>query len=65
MLKICVASSWKNELQPYIVWLLRKEGYSVYDFRHPPGAKGFSWDEVSMLWEKWTVAEFKKASTAL
>lgn len=46
-LNIYVASSWRNEVQPDIVKLLRGEGHEVYDFREPnPGAPGFSWREV-------------------
>lgn len=43
-MKIYVASSWRNLLQPGIVHALRRCGHDVYDFRHPaPGETGFSW----------------------
>jgi len=46
-MKIYVASSWKNLLQPGIVHALKRCGHTVYDFRHPmPGNNGFSWKEV-------------------
>lgn len=44
MKRIYVASSWKNLFQPQAVEALRKEGYEVFDFRHPaPGNDGFQW----------------------
>ena len=37
-MKIYVASSWRNLLQPGIVLALRRCGHEVYDFRNPaPG----------------------------
>jgi hypothetical protein len=46
-MKIYVASSWRNPLQPAIVHALRQCGHEVYDFRHPkPGDTGFRWTEV-------------------
>lgn len=46
-MKIYVASSWRNHLQPGIVHALRRCGHEVYDFRHPkPGDDGFRWSEV-------------------
>lgn len=46
-MKIYVASSWRNMLQPSIVRVLRGLGHDVYDFRHPkPGDDGFRWSEV-------------------
>lgn len=46
-MKIYVASSWRNILQPGIVVALRRCGHEVYDFRKPaPGNDGFSWKEV-------------------
>lgn len=46
-MKICVASSWRNHLQPAIVVALRSCGHDVYDFRNPkPGDDGFRWSEV-------------------
>lgn len=46
-MKIYVASSWRNLLQPGIVHALRRIGHEVYDFRHPKeGDEGFSWKEI-------------------
>jgi hypothetical protein len=46
-MKIYVASSWRNLLQPGIVLALRRCGHEVYDFRHPePGNTGFSWKQA-------------------
>ena len=46
-MKIYVASSWRNPLQPAIVHALRRCGHDVYDFRHPkPGDDGFTWKQV-------------------
>ena len=46
-MKIYVASSWRNLLQPGIVLTLRRCGHDVYDFRHPkPGDEGFRWQDV-------------------
>jgi hypothetical protein len=46
-MRIYVASSWRNLLQPAIVHALRRCGHEVYDFRHPkPGDDGFRWSEV-------------------
>lgn len=46
-MKIYVASSWRNSLQPSVVEALRDAGHDVYDFRNPaPGDNGFSWREV-------------------
>lgn len=46
-MKIYVASSWRNFLQPGIVHALRRCGHEVYDFRKPkPGVDGFNWKQV-------------------
>lgn len=47
--KIYVASSWRNLLQPAIVTALRRIGHDVYDFKHPaPGNEGFSWRQTGV-----------------
>lgn len=59
-MKIYVASSWRNPLQPSIVKLLRSRGHEVYDFREPaPGETGFSWAEIDRDWQKWTPAQYR------
>lgn len=53
-MRIYVASSWRNELQPDVVKELRKAGHGVYDFRHPAkDDKGFHWGEISKGWKQW------------
>ena len=50
-MKIYVASSWRNYLQPGIVLALRKCGHEVYDFRNPaPNNNGFKWQQVNINW---------------
>ena len=51
-MKVYVATSWRNEQQPYIVAMLRAEGHDVYDFRESPGA--FNWEQVDPSWRTWT-----------
>ncbi|MCF1478156.1 hypothetical protein GOZ93_00755 [Agrobacterium vitis] len=48
MARIYVASSWRNEYQPWIVELLRDDKHEVYDFRNPPHATGFSWPQIGL-----------------
>lgn len=52
MLKIYVASSWRNTHQPAVVSALRHEGFEVYDFKNPEeGNHGFSWRQIDPNWE--------------
>lgn len=61
-MKIYVASSWRNELQPKVVSYLRSEGHEVYDFRSPStDLPGFSWSEIDPDWKEWTPAEYVRA----
>ncbi len=58
-MKIYVASSWRNDYQPYIVRALRGVDDDVYDFRHPePGDNGFAWRDIDDAWQGWSVAEY-------
>ena len=50
-MRIYVASSWRNELQPLVVYVLRSFGHEVYDFRNPPGGAGFGWEQVNPDWK--------------
>ena len=60
-MKIYVASSWRNLLQPGIVSMLRNSGHEVYDFRNPgPENYGFSWSSVDENWQNWTPNEYRK-----
>ncbi len=60
-MKIYVASSWRNELQPTVVQALRGFGYEVYDFKNPPDSAGFGWEELDGAWKSWTVEQYRKA----
>jgi hypothetical protein len=61
-MKIYVASSWRNELQPEVVSILRTAGHEVHDFRHPaPGDQGFAWSEIDKNWKNWTARQFYNA----
>lgn len=61
-MKIYVASSWRNEVQPQIVRLLRDNGHQVYDFKNPrEGDNGFRWTEIDPNWQTWTPAQFREA----
>ena len=65
MAKIYVASSWRNELQPGVVKVLRDAGHEVYDFRNPPhGRGGFAWSEIDPNWRAWTAREYRDALTS-
>ena len=62
MLKIYVASSWRNIEQPGIVAMLRSLGYEVYDFRNPPhGRGGFAWSDIDPNWKSWTADAYREA----
>lgn len=61
-MRVYVASSWRNELQPSVVEALRAEGHEVYDFRNPaPGNHGFHWSEIDPDWKRWTPEQFREA----
>lgn len=63
-MRIYVASSWRNEVQPAVVAALRGDGHEVYDFRNPSGAPGdcgFAWSEIEARWKDWTPAEYVRA----
>lgn len=61
-MKLYVASSWRNALQPEVVAVLRAAGHEVYDFRNPaPGEHGFSWKEIDGGWQRWTAEQYLTA----
>jgi hypothetical protein len=61
-MRIYVASSWRNTIQPHVVEVLRAEGHEVYDFKNPkPGDEGFHWSEIDPGWKGWSPGEFRKA----
>ena len=55
-MRIYVASSWRNEVQPRVVELLRAAGHQVYDFKDPANDKGaFRWSDLGIERpEDWT-----------
>ncbi len=58
-MKIYVASSWRNDIQPHVVEALRKAGHEVYDFKNPrPGDNGFHWSDIDPDWQDWTPEQF-------
>ncbi len=61
-MKIYVASSWRNNIQPLVVEALRKAGHEVYDFKNPePGNHGFHWEEIDANWTAWSSEQFRQA----
>jgi hypothetical protein len=55
MMKVYVASSWRNEYQQEVVAALREDGHTVYDFKD---SEGFRWSEVDPDWQNWTPASY-------
>jgi hypothetical protein len=65
-MKIYLASSWRNQQQPYLVEILRNCGHEVYDFRHRDNAGkegGFLWSHIDPNWQSWTATEYRQALT--
>ena len=70
-MKIYVASSWRNLLQPAIVIALQRCGHKVYDFRNPipdwtddgvgSPEPGFAWSSIDPNWKNWTAHEYREA----
>jgi hypothetical protein len=62
MLRVYVASSWRNEYQPDVVKYLRTiEGVVVYDFKDPETSKSFHWSQIDQEWKKWGFQEYMMA----
>lgn len=60
-LKLYVASSWRNPIQPTVVNALRSADFEVYDFRHPRADdEGFRWSQIDPHWEAWDPARFRE-----
>lgn len=57
MLKIYLATSWKNKYYEDLLVELRGKGHEVYDFRH----EGFSWDVIDTNWRHWTPQQYVDA----
>jgi hypothetical protein len=50
-MSVYVASSWRNNLQPAVIEILRAAGIDCYDFRNPAeGNHGFRWTDVDPSW---------------
>ncbi len=61
MLKVYIASSWRNPIQPYVVRRIRTAGHAVYDFRNPKeGERGFQWESIDPSWRTWGPMQFVK-----
>jgi len=61
-MKVYVATSWRNPIQPEVVKALQDQGHDVYDFRNPaPGDNGFHWSEIDPNWKSWTPEQFAEA----
>ena len=59
MVKIYVASSWRNKYYPEVVKQLKSHGHDVYDFRNPPDGKGgFFWKDIDPNWEDWSTKDY-------
>lgn len=62
LLKIYLASSWRNKHYEKVLEVLRMQGYDIYDFKHPENNEisGFSWDKVDKDYEQWSCRDFKE-----
>jgi len=72
-LRVYVASSWRNLLQPAIVTMIRGMGHQVYDFRNPKGDMwperhfddypdaGFAWKQLGEGWQSWSPEDYREA----
>jgi len=59
MIKVYVASSWRNKHYPEVVRQLLLHGFDVYDFRNPPDGKGgFFWKDIDQNWENWSTRDY-------
>ena len=59
MIKVYVASSWRNKYYPEVVKQLKSHGFDVYDFRNPPDGKGgFFWKDIDSNWENWSTRDY-------
>jgi len=60
-MKIYVARSWRNNIQPEVVVCLRIAGYEVYDFKKPMTSHaGFHWSDIDDNWKNWTPEKYRE-----
>jgi hypothetical protein len=59
-MRIYVASSWRNVLQPSLVAFLRssERAWDVYDYREPVAA--FDWMDIDPDWQRWAPEDFRR-----
>ena len=58
-MKIYIASSWRNQIQPVAVTYLQSNGFEVYDFKNPSDKdKGFHWSEIDPQWQAWSPEKY-------
>lgn len=62
-MKVYVASSWRNKVQPEVVKALRDAGHQVYDFKNPAPRSGFQWSSIDSDWKQWTFEQYRDALT--
>lgn len=60
MRRIYVASSWRNQYQPSVIFTLRAKGHQCYDFRNPPNKAGFQWKDIEEDWQSWTMERYRE-----
>ena len=59
-MKVYVASSWRNNWQPSVVKVVRRNGHEAYDFRNPEdGDCGFHWSEIDEAWQSWDLYQYR------
>jgi hypothetical protein len=55
LMKVYVASSWRNNEQPAVVERLREEGFEVYDFKNNDNrGADFHWRDIDPKWADWS-----------
>lgn len=59
-MRLYIASSWRNELQPHVVSQLRILGHEVYDFHSTPTDTSH-WEDLAADGASWTPEEYIQA----
>lgn len=57
MIKIYVATSWKNQRYKKIIEELRKHGFEIHDWQ----VNGFAWQQIDHAWSYWNPLRYVKA----